>query len=451
MKRMFAAVCVFLQALPAGAEVPRLSFTMSQVIDATFTQSPELRAAELNATAAEEASKAEKGRLYPQLFVDGSARRVTEIPTLTLPTGPSLSLTDHESYSIGPTAQYTLFKGGADYYGWKSAKSRARSRRMQEQVIRRQQKLAARLAYFQAQLAAEQVRLLVESYRIENQQYQDIRSRYAAGSASRTDLLQSHQQTLQRRRQLLDARADMAIALREITRLTGLAVEGDVSLPMDGKLSGALPRELEAPTVLLDIAAAEDTLRELSALAESTFDKEQPGIQFLTDLAEAAEWAAKSSQGSRWPELSVLGRTSWDYPNGPIRETIHQNTIGATLNLPLFTGGQLFYNARAKKNEAKAAAKNRDAQARDLLANWQKAHDQLTALRAQQSLNETAIKEAQELARLQYQSYRAGRARYLDVEDANFRVVQARSDAAETDVRILVQLANLESLSVQKE
>jgi len=433
------------------AEIPRFSFTLEQVTQATYQQSPELRAAEALAAAADDRARAEGGRLSPRLSIEGSARRVTEIPTLTLPTGQSLSLTDHESFSIGPSAQWTLFKGGGNLYAWRSAQAMARARRHQEQLIRRQRRLAARLAFFQTQLAAEQVRLLMESYNLEEDQHRDIQNRFAAGASSRMDLLLAHQQTLKRRRQLLEARADLASALREVTRLTGLGSQLNPSLPLDGQSAGERSKAIDVPTLYLDIAPARDTLAAFQPITREAFDTGQPGILFLTELAVASDRAARSLQGARWPELTLLARTSWDYPNGPIRETIHQNTIGATLSFPLFTGGQLYRQARAKSAEARAAEEDRDAQARDLLNTWLKARDRVIALRAQQALSDTTVREAQELARLQYQSYRAGRARYLDVEDANLKVLEARTDAARLDVQMLVQLATLESLSEERE
>lgn len=447
MKRFTSSLLVLMTAVPARAEVPHLSYSLNQVIEATLKHSPELRAAEHQSEAASARAIAERGALLPQIAVEGSIKRVSEIPTLTFPTGQSLSLTDNESYSIGPAVQYTLFKGGANYFGWKSAKAAAGSKALQAELIRRQRRLAARLAYFQAQLASEQVRLILESYKVEEAQHQDIRTRYNAGAASRVDLLSAHQQTLNRRRDLLDARADLASALREMARLTKLDENADVSLPMDGRVASGLPQAIETPTAVLDIASPSESLRDMAAYEKGRFDPEQPGILFLSKLAEASALAAKSLEGSRWPELTLLAKTSWDYPNGPIRETIHQNTIGATLNFPIFTGGQLLYGTKAKKSEARSAEEDRDAAARDLLSSWLKARDLAAALRAQMMLNETTIREAQELARLQYESYRAGRTRYLDVEDANLKVLQAKTDAARTDVRMLIQLANLESLS----
>lgn len=449
MKRLIAGCLTLLSVGPVSAETPRLSFTLAQVTEATFRQSSELRAAEHLSDAAEDRARANRGTLYPRVSIDGSARRVTEIPTLPLPTGQSLSLTDNESFSIGPAAEYTLFKGGADYQQWRSVQAQARSQKQQKELIRRQRRLAARLAYFQAQLAAEHVQLLLESYKVEEDQHRDIRARFNAGASSRMDLLAAHQQTLNRRRQLLNARAEMAEALREVARLTGLGEQSDPSLPLDGKSTDKLPAEIEAPTVLLDIASARETLPEFLPLTKASFDKAQPAIRSLEELAEASRLAAKSLQGARWPELTLLAKTGWEYPNGPIRETIHQNTIGATLHFPLFTGGRLYYNAQAKKKEAKAAEEDRNTQARDLLSHWLKARDNVISLQAQQKLSDTTIREAQELARLQYQSYRAGRARYLDVEDANLKVLEARTEATRIDVRLLVQLATLESLSEQ--
>ena len=81
------------------------------------------------------------------------------------------------------------------------------------------------------------------------------------------------------------------------------------------------------------------------------------------------------------------------------------------------------------------------------LDSWQKAQDQTASLRLQQILTRRAAERAAEVARLRYQAYKLGQLRYLDVEDANLKEVQAKVDAATTNVNLLIQLANLESLS----
>jgi len=183
---------------------------------------------------------------------------------------------------------------------------------------------------------------------------------------------------------------------------------------------------------------------------EASFDTRQPQLAYLDALAEYSRRTAKSLEGGHWPTLSVLASLLQEYPNGPIHDSVTQKTVGATLSFPLFEGGSTLYGVRAADAQARSSAQRRDQTARDLLDSWQKARDQARSLRLQQTLNRRSVDKAEEVARLRYDAYRAGQGRFLDVEDANLRVLEAKIDAVTTDVTLLVQLANLESLSQER-
>ena len=181
--------------------------------------------------------------------------------------------------------------------------------------------------------------------------------------------------------------------------------------------------------------------------AYSTFDPRQPSLEYLSELAESARRTAKSLEGGHWPTSSVFASLMQDYPNGPIAESVTQKTFGINLNFPLFAGGETLYAVRSQKRQAEATEETRAQSARDLLDSWLKARDQTASLRLQQVLTRRAAERAEEVARLRYEAYKLGQLRYLDVEDANLKEVQAKVEAATTNVSLLIQLANLESLS----
>ena len=78
---------------------------------------------------------------------------------------------------------------------------------------------------------------------------------------------------------------------------------------------------------------------------------------------------------------------------------------------------------------------------------WLKARDSLLSLRAQRELDAVSVRESGELARLTYESYRAGRSTLIEVQSANLRQMEAAVLAARTNAQILLQLAVLRDLS----
>ncbi len=442
-----ALVLTALGASAQAAEIPRWDLSLPQAVQAALQSSARLKSAESAASAADSSARAQFGPLLPRLSLDGSYRYLTTLPDVTLPFNPALAFATHNNYSVGPAASFTLFDGGALYNNWRAAKSAARAQALEAVAIRRQLRLAARLTYFQALQASEQVRLLAESFRVESSQYQDIALRARVGSASQLDELSAYQQVLTRRRQLVQARGDLAVSIREMAALTRTGTELDASLPLDDKTPKTLTPEIEEPTMILALQPVPDVLSQMDQFSAVSLDSADPRLASLAELARSARLTAKSVAGSNWPTLSVLAKTTFDYPNGPVPESIHQNTFGAFLSFPLFTGGGTWYRVKEEEQRARSADESREQTGLDLERDWRKARDQLKALRLQDAINGQSVEAAVKLARLEYESYQAGRSRFLDVEDANLRLLQAKIESSRNEVQLLIQLANLESLS----
>jgi len=433
---------------PARADPPRLALSLDRAVEASLDTSDQWKSARLNAEGAEDEALSRRGRLMPKLSVNGSYTYLAEIPDLQVtPQSPAIAFTTHNQYSIGPVVNWTVFSGGALLQAWRAAQASARAQRREAEAVHRQIRLAARLAYFQAQLASEQVRLYAESYRVEEAQYRDISVRYTNGESARVDLLSAEEDLLSRQNQLLQARANLASAIRDLSSITRQGENLDPTWPLDDKTTLEPAAEMPASTLVLALDPLSDSLAKMDPKGVQLFDPRQPALEYLAELAESARRTARSLEGGHWPTLSVLASLMREYPNGPIAESVTQKTFGISLSFPLFAGGETLYAVRAQKRQAESTEETRAQTARNLLDSWQKARDQAASLRLQQVLTRRAAERAAEVARLRYQAYRLGQLRYLDVEDANLKEVQAKVDSATTNVNLLIQLANLESLS----
>ncbi len=430
------------------AEAPRLAISLDRALESSLETSDLWKSARSAATAAHDQALAQRGALLPHLSVDGSYRYITEVPALAVaPGAPPIEFTTHNQYSIGPTLSWTAFAGGTLLQARRAAEANARAQDQQADAVRRQIRLAARLTYFQAQLASEQVRLYAESFRVEESQYNDIATRYKEGDVSRVDLLSSEQDLLTRHDLLLQARANLGAAIRDLSSLTRLGEDLDATWPLDKDATLAPRSEMPAPTLILALDRPEDSLTTMERLGKNSFDARAPQLEYLAQLAEAARRTAKSLEGGHWPTLSVLASLAREYPNGPIKESVTQKTFGVNLSFPLFEGGTTLYAARAQKHLAESNEEKRAQTARDLLDSWQKAKNEVAALRLRQTITRRSAERAAQVARLQYEAYKDGHIRFVDVEDANLREIVAKVQAVTTDVNLLIQLANLESLS----
>ena len=428
------------------AEPAQLRIGLDTALEAAQHNSAALQAVAADRLAAQKRATSRQSLLWPRLTLDASYKYISEVPALAV-AGRTQALGANDNYSLGPTLSWTLWDQGSLREAWRSAHAASRARDADFKATGLQIRLKLRLAYAQAQLALEAVRRLGDSLRLAQWQHSDIGKRLRAGAASRTDELSAHQEVLQRRSQYRQARADLAGALRELYALTGEEPAADLSLPLDASAAAGLPEDVEPPSVIIALDLPEDAMKSLAAAEEWPQDLDPPALRAWAALADSSRLAARSAKAGLWPSLQLSARTSADYPNGPILETINQNTVGLFASLPIFENGRTRRQAAELEAQAQAGDWRREAARRDLVRDWLKGKDQLTGLKAQRVINRQAASEARELSLLIYESYKTGRATYLEVQSANLRELEARVQCARTDTQLVMQLAILASLS----
>jgi outer membrane protein TolC len=431
----------------APLDAADLRLTLKDAESAALASSPTLAAARFEAQAASRQETSQRSYLFPTLALDGSYRWVDEVPSMQIAPGRALQFGDHRSNTVGIGASWQIWDWGAAMQAWKSVQAQTESRRQALRAAKRQTLLAARLSYFQVQAAAEQSRLIADTLKLSQAQYRDIQTRYKAGTASRADALAAHQEVLSWSRQLRAARGDLAASLRDLHAAMGIEPTADLSLPMDTLTSKDPPRDVAPPSVSVDLDPIPESLAVLVALSTPPPDASLPQPAQLDALAQGSRRQAKAQKALMLPKVQVTARASYDYPNGPVLETIQQNMVGVSASMPLFDWGRTLSQSRAASDQALAFEKRRDQAVSDLKRDWLKAQDQLRSLEDQRALNQQSVAETMELAGLAYDSYKNGRIGFTEVQSANLRALQAAVMAARTDVQVLVQRALVAALS----
>lgn len=438
-----AAALALALALPAAAVPARVSMRLAEVERDAAAHSPRLGSARAEAAASRRRAEARESVLWPRLSLEGSWRYATEVPALNLG-GRSQAFGDNESYSIGPALSWTVFDRGASRKGWRSGLAAAEAAAEEERAAGERVLLESRLDYFRAQLAAEQVRLLADSVRLAQAQLKDIETRRKAGYASRMDALAARQQLLERLRRFRQARSDLASALRELYAAVGKTGGDELSVPLDAASAAKPPEGVEPPTAVVELEPPAETL---AGFRRPRGAPGHPSLKAAERQAEAARLASEAAAAGLWPRLTLSGKTSLDYPNGPVLERIHQNTAAVGLSMPLFDYGKTRGEAEELRQRSQAAERLRDAAAEELDRDRRKAQDQLLGLEERLRLNREAVLEAAELSKLTYDSYKAGDRTFLEVQSANLRELEATVEAARTETELLIQLAVLDHLT----
>ena len=273
--------------------------------------------------------------------------------------------------------------------------------------------------------------------------------RYKAGAASRLDEVQAKRDVLSYQLKFRQAQADLAGSFRDLLALEGNTQVLDTSCPVSPAVEEKLPQGIEVPTVRIDLDSLEGSLSALSAKdSEFSFSGlNHPEVMSLQSQADASRHLAESERGALFPRIVLQAKAYYEYPNVVLPESVWQETLGASLTFPLFEGDL----SRSLANEdLKNAASNdfkHEQKLTDLSRDEDKAKDALISLQAQKVICGENINEAQEVERLTYQSYRAGKSRLLDVQDANLKLLEAQVSAAQIDSEILNEMAILAYLS----
>jgi outer membrane protein TolC len=451
-------------AILLGATLPGFSRAEATVFEMSFSRcrsdalssSDRIRAAERDLEATRQRAGSQGGLMWPKLAVEGNYRYLDQIAELTpFPGRPPIALGAHDNYSIGPTVNWVVWDWGALYSGWKGAWARSDAKREELALIRRQVLFGATLTYAQVQLALETVNQLADAAKLADDQYTDISLRRKTGSASRIDELQAHQDSLTRRRQYAQARAELGAGLMDLFAQTGVGgtdappatLAAGAGRGLDASTPGSAGTNEGTPSLLVKLDRLEDTLAALEPVSQGDPDPAYPGVVMNERLADSARHASWSVTASRLPRITVTGKTSLDYPNGPVLEQIHQNMVGVAAVMPLFEGGRIVRDANEAKEQAKGFDERRVLARIELDRDWKKAAGRLAALREQKLLNATAVKETGELAGLTYDSYKSGQARFIEVQAANLRALDAKVQDARTKTEMIVQLAIMQSLA----
>ncbi len=449
-KILITASLVIFCALSLGALEPRvLKISMPGAITDSLKNSAKLKSAEMEAAAAKSAAKSQRSFLYPRFFFDGTYRYVTSVPSLDIPI-PAIGtrkLGDNNNYSVGPALTWTLWDKNGARKNWAGAEEQEKSKEAAAEAVKKQLIFAARAAYFQSQMALEQLRLISGYLALAQAQYRDIKLSCDAGSKSKIDEMMANREVLAKKKMLIQARTELAEALRDLAAITGEDGSYDLSLPFYSADEKTLPEGIEPPTVILEMDSIGDSFSALEKYAAAVPDDSHPAIRAISDSARALDSAAEGLKAAMWPKIILSAKSSVDYPNGPDPVSFNQNAVGVAASFPLFEAGRTKKMSEEQSRRAEALRMQARQSEQDLERDWAKASDRLKGLLLQKEINKQYAGQAEELAKIVYKSFMAGRSTCLEVQSADNRALEAKTESVRTDIGILIQLATLENMS----
>lgn len=249
--------------------------------------------------------------------------------------------------------------------------------------------------------------------------------RLKSGQASRADVLRARAALVEAQLARAAAERDVAKAEAALKQAAGMAQTQPLAL--DWKT--AAPPDFDAALLLSDL------------LAEA--ERQRPDLQALRASAARARSEAERARAARWPSLALAANTGRTFFLEDDRTPSTTYSVGLTLSVPLFDGGQLADQARAAQRDAERSAALADAQRDTVALEVTQAYEDARYAHNARAGVQVQFDSAAESARAAEARYKAGVGSLLEWLTAQADLARARQAQAQADSDWLAAFSRL--------
>lgn len=373
---------------------------------------------------------AEQVKILPNLDFGASSSFQSKIGKISIPAlGLERDVGTHINWSVGPILNWIVWDTGQIWNMSKSLQELADSEGETLDYDTRQVLLNARTAYINVQLAREQVILVSDALQLARAQYTYVFQRKEAGTADLLDLTCAHQEVVDREKDLEQSEGNLRVAKRILVATLGFEPEKE-------------------GCDLLDVEPIENVLKGLLPEANIYVDIENhPKVKALEDQKRSSELAARSTIAQYFPKINLQGTSTYEYPNLGVNQTIQQNKLMLDLSVPILDWGTIGKESKSHKYRAYSTNEQKKQTIIDLSRLVSETREKILTLKGLRVANMRAVEDAVKVAQLSFESFKAGKIIFLDVQRANVKALSAKVAAAENDANLAVQVANLLALA----
>jgi outer membrane protein len=332
-----------------------------------------------------------------------------------------------KSYSIGASANLTVFDGGRNVFNYLGARADKRFYEFQADASEQVIIFSVKQYYFSYLKAVEQMKISQEAVKRGEEQFKLANSRYEVGSAPKSDVLKAKVQYGNDKLGLIAAENAQKISRANLAYLIGLDVNTDIDFATDFQRRKYEGTEAEA----LDIGLKRhpELLAEEQGLASARHNLRSAYGAYLPTLSVGV---SRNWSNSKWNEVAKLRSedASW--------------RINTTLSIPIFSN----FLRKSSVTAAKVGLNNAQSSynyARNYVALEIK-EAYLDINRSREALNVAAenVLAAEEDMSLVQEKYNLGAATILELLDAQVSLVTAQNLKVEADFDYNLAVARLE-------
>jgi outer membrane protein len=422
LKRSRALASVAIIAVAAGMAAPVWAETLREAIALAYQTNPSLLAQRANQRALDESIVQARAGLRPRLDVTLSGSHTQSYGDAAGFDG------DSSSASIG--LSQTLWSGGRIGHGITGAEADILAGRENLRDIEQTVLASVIQAYADVLRDSEILRIRQANLGVLQRQLEEASARFEVGEITRTDVAQSEARLAQSEADLANAQAQLSVSRASYAAVVGQS-PGDLA-PMPA-LPG-IPTDFDSA---LDVALLDN-----------------PGIRaagYNLRSAEAAVAAAKAEYMPSARLTASYGGSNRDFDRvGDIADTT-QLTAGATISVPLFTGGLNSSRVAQALERANVAQINVEGERRNTLQSVSSAYAQALSARSSLEAGTEAVRAASVAAEGVRQEAQVGLRTTLDVlnqelelRNAEITLASARRNEYVAQANLLAAMGRLE-------
>lgn len=429
-KRSRALASVAVIALASSVAAPAFADSLAEAIALAYRTNPTLQAQRANQRALDEQVPQARSGLRPDVSVSVGAN-YTRTDTAgsggvdlngdgLIDIAGSGGVSENDSGNATLSLNQTLYAGGRTARAIDAAQATVRSGREGLRNVEQQILAAVIQSYVDVIRDVEVLRIREANLAVLRRQLEESNARFEVGEITRTDVAQSEARLAQSEADLAGARAQLSVSRAAYASVVGQAPTDMVAPP---SLPG-VPNDFD---VALDIGLAEN-----------------PGLLAARYDLEAAEARAAQARSAYMPTVGVSA--SYGGSDDLNSFDLGSNTTfraGATVSVPLFTGGLNRSRVAQALEQANAARTLIRAEQRNVLQNVSSSYAQIISANSQLSAGEESVRAARIAAEGVRQEQQVGLRTTLDVLNAELELRNAEITLAQARRNQYVAQASL--------
>jgi outer membrane protein len=387
LKRSRALASVALIALAVGAvAAPAGAETLQEAIGLAYRTNPTLLAQRANQRALDETIVQARSGLRPTI----SASAGVDYSRVD---ADALGVVEGDSATASISLSQNIWTAGRTARGIDAAEANVRAGRENLREVEQQVMTSVIQAYADVVRDMEILRIRQENITVLRRQLDESNARFEVGEITRTDVAQSEARLAQSDADLANAQAQLSVSRAAYAAVVGQAPANMTALPV---LPG-LPTDFDAA---LDVALVEN-----------------PGVRAAAYALEAAEANVAAARSEYRPSARLTasyGGTANDLSAFDLTDRT-SFTAGATVSVPLFTGGLNRSRVAQALERANAAQIGVEGERRTVLQSVSSAYAQTVAASSTLQAGQEAVRAASVAAEGVRQEAQVGLRTTLDV------------------------------------